>query len=524
MTLKMKLFPQTQKTKIKKVLWLVIFLMLFSLITPFKKVRAQAEELIFMPSSIRHATALQECQNGNWGLECTVQMITVEVMNSLSFSAGGDPTGTLTPVNQGGGGGSGSPPPGGFNRGGAIQFASSAISRMLSTPPVSSREFTQYLAGKLNLAEPAYAQGTGYVALSPFIRLWTVFRNISYMAFILIFIIIGFMIMFRTKIDPQTAISVQNSLPKLIITLILITFSYAIAGFMIDLIYLLIYLVVAVFASQHLINNPDLIRTILVQENLFSLVFKGSFWQAGMNVGEAIDRIITDVIRSSAFVEWIAGSVSNALATVIITGALLYSVFRLFFSVIIAYIQIILSTIFAPFMILFNAFPGSQSFGNWLKNLLANVLIFPALAVIFLISAVIIGPCPNSFTPDPADCPEIDWQIADPPLFDPGSPAWLPPFTGFTTHTIPVTYIIAYGMILFAPQVASLIKQSIKAKPLPMAGVFQPIAVGASAASSVGKVAAAPVTAPWNVLKTIGKSAISQVGETMAGEGKPRSG
>jgi len=50
----------------------------------------------------------------------------------------------------------------------------------------------------------------------------------------------AFMIMFRVRISPQTVITVQSALPKIIFTLILITFSYAIAGFLIDLMYVVI--------------------------------------------------------------------------------------------------------------------------------------------------------------------------------------------------------------------------------------------------------------------------------------------
>jgi len=60
------------------------------------------------------------------------------------------------------------------------------------------------------------------------------------------------MIMFRIKINPQTAITIQLALPKLIITLLLITFSYAIAGFMIDIFYLIWGIITNLLISQGL--------------------------------------------------------------------------------------------------------------------------------------------------------------------------------------------------------------------------------------------------------------------------------
>ena len=45
--------------------------------------------------------------------------------------------------------------------------------------------------------------------------------------------------MFRQRISPQAVMTIQAALPKVIIALIMVTFSYAIAGFMIDISYVL---------------------------------------------------------------------------------------------------------------------------------------------------------------------------------------------------------------------------------------------------------------------------------------------
>ena len=60
------------------------------------------------------------------------------------------------------------------------------------------------------------------------------FRNFAYVLITLLFIIMGLMIMFRVKIDPRTVVSFQSALPKIIMALILVTFSYAIVGLLID--------------------------------------------------------------------------------------------------------------------------------------------------------------------------------------------------------------------------------------------------------------------------------------------------
>lgn len=462
------------------------------------QVSAQEEDLWFIPTSLEHQIALDECSTGSVGLECTVQSIVVEIMNSMSYSGAGE----INPENDET-----------FRRSGALFFAGAGIGGIISSPPVSFHHFTNYLARRLNLAQPAYAQltGTGYDALSPFMPLWTAFRNIAYLAFVLIFIFIGFMIMFRAKIDPQTVINIQNALPNLVITLILITFSYAIAGFMVDLIYLGIYLIIAVFADQGLIGSAVQARNTIIEENLFTLVFTGLNLDAVRTLSENIQTVVEDVL--GGITGDIAGFISDPLSTVILNFAILISVFRLFFQVVLAYVQIILSTIFAPLMILTNAFPGSGSFSSWLKNLLANVLIFPAIAAIFLISAVIIGPC--------EDCALEDWEIQQ-ELIPEGTTAWLPPFTGFTTDANAVKGLIGFGLILFSPQVATMLKQALKSKPLPASGVFGAVAAGAGAAGAAGRVISAPGRGLTSMAKTYGSSYVGQLAESAAGETKYR--
>ncbi|PIV01585.1 hypothetical protein COS54_00805, partial [Candidatus Shapirobacteria bacterium CG03_land_8_20_14_0_80_39_12] len=122
---------------------------------------------------------------------------------------------------------------------GALGFSTNLVASLFK-PPVSSVEYFADLGSKLGIAKPAYAQGVGFSGLSNLLPLWKAFRDVSYFFFVIIFIVIGLAIMFRVKLDPKTVITVQNALPKMVIALILITFSYAIAGLMIDLIYVLI--------------------------------------------------------------------------------------------------------------------------------------------------------------------------------------------------------------------------------------------------------------------------------------------
>lgn len=99
------------------------------------------------------------------------------------------------------------------------------------------------------------AEGIGLAALTPIKEIWSLFRNLLYMVLVLILIAIGFMIMFRMKINPQTVVSIENSLPKIIIALLLITFSLPIAGFLIDLTYIIMGIILLFFQSHPAIGE-----------------------------------------------------------------------------------------------------------------------------------------------------------------------------------------------------------------------------------------------------------------------------
>ncbi|OGK23973.1 hypothetical protein A2954_07400 [Candidatus Roizmanbacteria bacterium RIFCSPLOWO2_01_FULL_37_12] len=104
------------------------------------------------------------------------------------------------------------------------------------------------------------AQGIGFAAISPLQPIWKIFRDVSYVFLVLVLVAIGFMIMFRMKINPQTVISVENALPKIIISLLLITFSFPIAGFLIDLMYVIIALSISILVPASAVKM-DLAKT-----------------------------------------------------------------------------------------------------------------------------------------------------------------------------------------------------------------------------------------------------------------------
>lgn len=118
-------------------------------------------------------------------------------------------------------------------------------------PPASGVYWVYEKFQNAGFIPKAYAaQGIGLASLQPLSKIWVALRDLAYMVLVLVMITIGFMIMFRMKLNPQTVITIENSLPKIVVALILITFSLPIAGFLIDLMYVVIALAISVLGQQ----------------------------------------------------------------------------------------------------------------------------------------------------------------------------------------------------------------------------------------------------------------------------------
>jgi len=178
------------------------------------------------------------------------------------------------------------------------------------------------------------AEGIGFASLKAYQSIWAIFRNFAYITLTLVLVLIGFLIMFRLKINQQTVISVENALPRIIFALILITFSYAIAGFLIDLMYLLMMIIVTQFTNVNIGNFIPSNRGALINQyvsagfwDIYPPVGKSfTFFKLGNAFLNILPQAVGEVIRGtfsiigvilvvkligSAFGGIVAGSFSN---------------------------------------------------------------------------------------------------------------------------------------------------------------------------------------------------------------------
>lgn len=433
------------------------------------------------------------------------------------------------------------------NPGSALGLMNSMIS-MLYAPPIHSGEYVHYLSQNFGIVKPAYAAasksigGSGFDSIKPIIGLWITFRNITYMFFVIVFTIIGIAIMLRVKIDPRTVMSIENQIPKLILGIILVTLSFPIAGFLIDFMWVAIYLVIATImpsidtgskiinvSGLNIFDNPaGVIGSIHIQTKvlggevgipaLLAIVGNGagmvkdiiiawvtqpagqlpdgikpvfdllnvlsnlSFWPVRLACSLlGVGSSIKDVCEiAKAPLASLVGYVGGILAFFILGGMLLFALFRLWISLLKAYISILLAIVLAPFWIVAGALPGSPlGFGAWIKSLLSNLLAFPAAIVMLLLGFAFM----TAFTtPAPNGAPQE---------------MFTPPLLGITPDPGIIGTIIGIGTILLASQITNILKDAFKSPAFKYSA-----AIGQSFGATTGTIKGAGGTVAAGVMKT----------------------
>ena len=360
---------------------------------------------------------------------------------------------------------------------GAIGGVTSVLASLYN-PPTSTVEYLAGIGDNLGLGSPVYAQtrdvpGSGSSIIQPVLSLWQVIRNIAYLVYIVVFLAVGFMVMFRQKLNAQTVIGVQQALPGLVVGLILVTFSYFIAALIIDISFLGVQLMAQIFINagpnvfniQHLAQNSDILelfgssmsRTISFSDsgditNGLTHIIQSSPGTLGIS---AILTTITGIIIGTLIAPGMgtligagagllgplyASNIVGLLVPLVLTIALFIQLFRLLFALIGTYIQILVGTISGPFVILMSSIPGrGGGTSGWIKGLIANSLVFPAVFGAFLFAGFILA------------TPQDSWR-STPPLF-----------AQMSLDLIKV--LIAYGILLGLPGIPDMVRGAFGIKP-----------------------------------------------------------
>ncbi|MEN9406549.1 MAG: hypothetical protein RLZ12_833, partial [Bacillota bacterium] len=126
----------------------------------------------------------------------------------------------------------------------SLMGATSSLA-MMSTPDVIPLNLALYFREQVKdvpiIGAKVYAQGEGrfnnLFGADLAYMLWKTFRNMAYGLVSVFLVVIGIFIMLRKKTDPKTVLTLQAALPKVVISLVLITFSFAIGATMTNFIF-----------------------------------------------------------------------------------------------------------------------------------------------------------------------------------------------------------------------------------------------------------------------------------------------
>ena len=413
----------------------------------------------------------------------------------------------------------------------ALGFMNSMIASLFN-PPIHTGEYVSYLSQNFGLAKTAYAQtGSGFDGIKPIIGLWIAFRNITYLLFIIVFTVIGIAIMLRVKIDPRTVMSIENQIPKLILGIILVTLSFPIAGFLIDFMWIVTYLIIAIIRpfidsptsmvnikEMNIFDNPaGFVGSVHLQANLLGGnvgipgvlaimgncagmvkdIIVGWFPQTGVantvldvlnfvNIFTwpiklactlpAVGQNVGEVCKyANDPIQYFFGALGGLIAFLILGGMLFFALFRLWISLLKAYISILLAIVLAPFWIVAGALPGSPlGFGAWIRSLLSNLLAFPAAIAMLMLGFAFM----QAFSANPQGM-------------------FTPPLLGLTPDSGVIGTIIGIGTILLPSQVTNILKDAFKSPSLKYTS-----AIGQSFGAATGSVKGVAGTLGTGYFKT----------------------
>ncbi|MBN1915487.1 hypothetical protein JW796_00635 [Candidatus Dojkabacteria bacterium] len=288
---------------------------------------------------------------------------------------------------------------------GALGVTANMIDMLYENPPASGIVYAQQTWDKFRTnvtgevyAQEVYSPGVGFSLLQPVQPYWAWARNISYGFFILIFIAIALQILFRSKIDGQNPATLANSIPGVIISLALVTLSYAITGLTIDLVTIGSNFIKGIYETSGLMEdgsrlpNPDDPRMSVWF--VFSTALEGK--SAGGELSNIAKGISTEGIALESAANLANGILENtagsSLISLILGVTILFAAMKLFFELVRRYIQIILNVVLAPILFLLGAMPGGlqKAIFPFMRGFLANATVFIAIYAIFGFMVVLL--------------------------------------------------------------------------------------------------------------------------------------
>ena len=307
--------------------------------------------------------------------------------------------------------------------------------------PVSLKQYSRYYAQTHGIVKSSYAQttGSGYNTLVPVLPLWEIARNVSYLIVAVMIVFIGFIIIFGGKYG-QAEISIVSSIPRIIITLILISFSYPIAGFAIDMSNLGTKVIVnllgpnfvqknffyagqypvrcgkplpvpadsgalkgtdsskQVLACGYFASGVDPNDTLGGDFNVFRMmspIVNYQDWNVQARDNNQITQLLqtpTNIGFLDAFLQGIpfnaVGNLAGITVNFIMNILMLFWAIKIFILILTSFVKLVVTAMLSPFLLIQYPLKGGSVFFNFIGRLLAPALVFPAVFAMLFVAAI----------------------------------------------------------------------------------------------------------------------------------------
>ncbi len=362
-----------------------------------------------------------------------------------------------------------------------------------------------------------YYPGLGFNLLNPIKDYWILSRNIAYLAMIIIIVIVAFLVMFKANLGGQMQVTIANSIPNIVIALLMITISYPLSGFAIDLITIGSNTLQQILVQNKFspgyeeVWNKDTLKIFYTGEMDGLLEYLNISKRLNYELDNPRNHIQPDDLRMSIWEAWgaariqiidlkavgqedvpplstivpdagflggtmknIVGSISDSglgdilgliVSFIFIVTAMTISL-KLFFKLLIKYLILVVYPIVSPFIMLSIAIPGvgGKTIIKYFKTLVSASLAFVSIYGIFLFMVVL--------THDT----KIDNNLT-----------FAPPLLGYDLNsssasqaTLPIggflKMILAFGLFLSTPAIPEALDQYFNVIPEWFSSGRQPLA------------------------------------------------
>lgn len=192
-----------------------------------------------------------------------------------------------------------------YTEGTVASAVGNVVSIPFSNPPASGVAWVKNTLENAGIAPKTYAQGIGFTSLTSFQTIWKAMRDVTFLLLVIVIVVSGFIIMFNVPIGSKSSVTIEAMLPRLVITLLLITFSYAIAGLLIDVMYVAMILVVSLFAPIIQGSQGEYLSAAISGSpaSLFSIIWwtpiaNGDIWDVSRSLYNIVPSQIRYIIDS----------------------------------------------------------------------------------------------------------------------------------------------------------------------------------------------------------------------------------